>query len=57
PGRYFPGVKEDREFALVDLVAAVAYETIHSLLHLIQQEHKIYPKTVETFYLSVVNQI
>ena len=37
-------VKEAREIALVDLDAAVAYETKHTLLHLIEQEHKIYPK-------------
>ena len=56
PGRDFPGVKEAREIALVDLDAAVAYETKHTLLHLIEQEHKIYPKTLETYNQWVVNQ-
>lgn len=40
PGRNFPGVKEARELALVDLDEAVAYETKHTLLHLIEQEQK-----------------
>ena len=53
---YVPGVKEAREIALVDLDAAVAYETKHTLLHLIEQEHKIYPKTLETYNQWVVNQ-
>lgn len=49
PGRTFPGVKEAREIALVDLDGAVAYETKQTLLHLIEQEQKIYPKTIETY--------
>ncbi|MGC3755240.1 hypothetical protein ACPTHX_14780, partial [Enterococcus faecalis] len=56
PGRDFPGVKEAREIARVDLDAAVAYDTKHSLLQLIEQEHKIYPKTLETYNKRVVNQ-
>lgn len=49
PGRNFPGVKEAREIAAVDLDAAVAYETKYTLLHLIENEAPIYPKTIETY--------
>ncbi|MBO0424050.1 HD domain-containing protein [Enterococcus plantarum] len=49
PGRNFPGVNEARELALVDLDETVAYETKHTLLHLIEKEQKIYPKTIETY--------
>lgn len=49
PGRAFPGVKEARELALVDLDEAVAFETKHTLAHLIEQEQQIYPKTIETY--------
>jgi predicted HD superfamily hydrolase involved in NAD metabolism len=49
PGRDFPGVEEAREIALVDLNEAVAYETKHTLMHLIKKEQKIYPKTIETY--------
>ncbi|EOL42880.1 bis(5'-nucleosyl)-tetraphosphatase (symmetrical) YqeK [Enterococcus caccae] len=56
PGRNFPGVKEARELALVDLDEAVAYETKHTLLHLIEQEQKIYPKTIETYNQWVSNK-
>lgn len=56
PGRNFPGVIEARELALVDLDEAVAYETKHTLLHLIEQEHKIYPKTIETYNYWVVGK-
>jgi predicted HD superfamily hydrolase involved in NAD metabolism len=56
PGRNFPGVQEARELALVDLDMAVAYETKHTLLHLIEQEQKIYPKTLETYNHWVVKK-
>ena len=49
PGRIFPGVKEARELALIDLDEAVAFETKHTLAHLIEQEQQIYPKTIETY--------
>lgn len=55
PNRKFPGVKEARELALIDLDEAVAYETKHTLQHLIDQEQKIYPKTIETYNRWVVN--
>lgn len=49
PGRNFPGVSEARELALIDLDEAVAYETKHTLQHLIEQEQQIYSKTIETY--------
>ena len=49
PGRVFPGVKEARELALIDLDEVVAFETKHTLAHLIEQEQQIYPKTIETY--------
>ncbi|MDB1680364.1 MULTISPECIES: bis(5'-nucleosyl)-tetraphosphatase (symmetrical) YqeK [Enterococcus] len=49
PGRVFPGVKEARELALIDLDEAVAFETKHTLAYLIEQEQQIYPKTIETY--------
>ncbi|MGM0218317.1 bis(5'-nucleosyl)-tetraphosphatase (symmetrical) YqeK [Enterococcus sp. AZ126] len=55
-GRNFPGVKEARKLALVDLDEAVAFETKHTLLHLIEQEQKIYPKTIETYNYWVVGK-
>lgn len=55
PNRKFPGVKEARELAIIDLDEAVAYETKHTLQHLIDQEQKIYPKTIETYNRWVVN--
>lgn len=48
-GRSFPGVEQSRQLALSDLDAAVAYETEHTLLHLIKQKALIYPKTIETY--------
>ena len=56
PNRSFPGVKEARDIALVSLDEAVAYETKHTLLHLVEQEQKIYPKTIETYNYWVVNK-
>lgn len=56
PGRDFPGVQEARDIALVDLDEAVAYETKHTLLHLIEQEQLIYPKTLETYNHWVVKK-
>ncbi|MGM0123866.1 HAD superfamily hydrolase [Enterococcus sp. AZ194] len=55
PGRSFPGVKEARELAFVDLDEVVAFETKHTLEHLLMQEQKIYPKTIETYNYWVAN--
>ena len=49
PGRSFPGVQDAREIAFLDLDEAVAFETKHTLAHLIEQEQQIYPKTIETY--------
>ncbi|MFV0559178.1 MAG: bis(5'-nucleosyl)-tetraphosphatase (symmetrical) YqeK [Enterococcus sp.] len=49
PGRNFPGVDEARVLAFANLDEAVAFETKHTLTHLIAQELKIYPKTIETY--------
>ncbi|WP_270790344.1 bis(5'-nucleosyl)-tetraphosphatase (symmetrical) YqeK [Enterococcus diestrammenae] len=49
PGRSFPGVQEAREIALLNLDDAVAYEAKHTLLHLLEQEQPIYPKSIETY--------
>jgi predicted HD superfamily hydrolase involved in NAD metabolism len=55
PGRSFPGVKEARELAMLDLDAAVAFETKHTLQYLLEKEAPIYPKTIETYNRWVVN--
>ncbi|MEY8445986.1 bis(5'-nucleosyl)-tetraphosphatase (symmetrical) YqeK [Enterococcus ratti] len=49
PGRSFPGVQDAREIALLDLDEAVAFETKRTLVHLVEQEQQIYPKTIETY--------
>ncbi|OJG17609.1 HD domain-containing protein [Enterococcus canis] len=49
PGRRFPGVEDARAVALVDLDEAVAFETKHTLAHLIEMETLVYPKTLETY--------
>lgn len=54
PGRVFPGVETARELAFSDLDQAVAFETKQTLTHLINQEVKIYPKTIETYNQWVV---
>nr|WP_314059285.1 bis(5'-nucleosyl)-tetraphosphatase (symmetrical) YqeK [uncultured Vagococcus sp.] len=54
PGRQFPGVEEARIVAFNNLDEAVAYETKQTLSHLIDQEVKIYPKTIETYNQWVV---
>ncbi|UQQ72522.1 bis(5'-nucleosyl)-tetraphosphatase (symmetrical) YqeK [Enterococcus faecium] len=49
PGRDFPGVQAARAIAWADLDEAVAFETKHTLAHLLAQEQQIYPKTIETY--------
>ncbi|MDR0922008.1 MAG: bis(5'-nucleosyl)-tetraphosphatase (symmetrical) YqeK [Lactobacillales bacterium] len=53
PGRKFPGVDEARIIAMENLDEAVKYETKHTLQHLIEQEAKIYPKTIDTYNVWV----
>jgi len=54
-GRDFPGVVEARVVADNNLDEAVAFETYHTLTHLLQQKKKIYPKTLETYNYWVVS--
>ena len=49
PGRHFPGVEDARVIAFSDLDQAVAFETKHTLAHLIESETPVYPKTIETY--------
>ncbi|GCF92320.1 HD domain-containing protein [Enterococcus florum] len=49
PNRVFPGVEDAREIAFIDLDNAVAFETKHTLQHLIENEKEVYPKTIETY--------
>lgn len=49
PGRDIPGVEKARAIAREDLDEAVAYETKHTLAHLIDIEAPVYPKTIETY--------
>ena len=49
PGRDLPGVQDARAIAWADLDEAVAFETKHTLAHLLAQEQQIYPKTIETY--------
>lgn len=56
PGRDFPGVQDARAIAWADLDEAVAFETKHTLAHLLAQEQQIYPKTIETYNYSVAKK-
>ncbi|AYW44899.1 bis(5'-nucleosyl)-tetraphosphatase (symmetrical) YqeK [Tetragenococcus koreensis] len=49
PGRDIPGVEKARAIAQEDLDEAVAYETKHTLAHLIDINAPVYPKTIETY--------
>lgn len=49
PGRDIPGIEEARTIAQRNLDEAVAYETKHTLKHLIDINAPIYPKTIETY--------
>ena len=53
PGRDFPGVQDARAIAWADLDEAVAFETKHTLAHLLAQEQQIYPKTIETYNYKI----
>lgn len=47
--RSFDGVARARALAYEDLDAAVAYETLHTVSFLAQQQVKIYPQTILTY--------
>ncbi|MGM0167209.1 HAD superfamily hydrolase [Enterococcus sp. AZ135] len=49
PGRNFPSVADARVIAFSDLDQAVAFETKHTLAHLVETENPVYPKTIETY--------
>lgn len=55
PGRNFPGVERARVLAAENLQKAVRYETKRILQHLIEQNRKIYPKTIATYNKWVAN--
>lgn len=55
PGRNFPGVERARALAAENLQEAVRYETKQLLQHLIEQNRKIYPKTIATYNKWVAN--
>jgi len=55
PGRNFPGVEHARVLAAENLQEAVRYETKQILQHLIEQNRKIYPKTIATYNKWVAN--
>ncbi|SIO06553.1 putative HD superfamily hydrolase of NAD metabolism [Carnobacterium alterfunditum] len=55
PGRNFPGVERARVLAAENLQEAVRYETKRILQHLIEQNRKIYPKTIATYNKWVAN--
>lgn len=48
-GRDFPGVETARKVTLNNLQDGVAYQTKHTLEYLIQNNLKIFPKTLDTF--------
>ncbi len=47
--RDFPGVNQARQIAEQSLDKAVAYETAHTLAHLIERKLPIYPQTIDTY--------
>ncbi|MDR1012905.1 MAG: bis(5'-nucleosyl)-tetraphosphatase (symmetrical) YqeK [Lactobacillales bacterium] len=55
PNRNFSGVNEARKFAEVNLDEAVKYKTKQTLLKLLENEVKIYPKTIDTYNRYVAN--
>ncbi|MDN6640527.1 MAG: bis(5'-nucleosyl)-tetraphosphatase (symmetrical) YqeK [Tetragenococcus sp.] len=57
PGRDIPGVEKARAIAQEDLDEAVAYETKHTLAHLIDINAPVYPKTIETYNRWVAKKV
>ncbi|MDR0691172.1 MAG: bis(5'-nucleosyl)-tetraphosphatase (symmetrical) YqeK [Streptococcaceae bacterium] len=55
PNRNFPGVEKARELVKVNLDKTVKYKTKHTLLRLVENEAKIYPKTINTYNKYVAN--
>ncbi|MCL1630440.1 bis(5'-nucleosyl)-tetraphosphatase (symmetrical) YqeK [Sporolactobacillus sp. CPB3-1] len=55
PGRDFPGVEEVRKAAEMDLDTAVLLELQKTIMHLLNQQQRVYPKTFEA-YNELVNR-
>lgn len=55
PGRNFPGIEKARVKAAENLQDAVAYETYHTLKHLVETKKTIYPQAIATFNTWVAN--
>ena len=51
--RVFPGVEEARKLAANHLSDAVAYETEHTLVYLIESNKLVYPKAIDTYNVWV----
>lgn len=49
PGRDFDGVAQARLLTKQDLGLAVAFQTKHTLMYLLENNQPIYPKTIETY--------
>lgn len=48
-GRTFPGVDTARAVTAQSLAAGVKYQIVHTILHLVQKETPIYPKSITTY--------
>lgn len=49
PARDFDGVEKARLLTSQSLELAVAYQTKHTLLYLLENNQRVYPKTIETY--------
>lgn len=49
PGRDFPGVEKARNITRKSLAAGVAYQTKQTLAYLVDNNHPVYPKTIDTY--------
>lgn len=48
-GRTFPGVETARAVTAQSLAAGVKYQIVHTVLHLVEKETPIYPKSIMTY--------
>lgn len=49
PGRDFEGIKTAREWAEKDLAEAVKYEIAETMINLVENKRKIYPKAIDSY--------
>ncbi len=49
PARDFDGVEQARLLTSQSLELAVAYQTKHTLMYLLENNQRIYPKTIDTY--------